>query len=109
MDTIKRLNKQEHKTIVFITHYMEEATGCDRVFVMEKGKIAFSGTPKEIFSKVEDMRRLHLDIPQSAELCEVLTALGAQMPRGVISTEECARLLYQKITGSAPDGNKGAQ
>ncbi len=109
MRTVHRLNREKGITVLHITHYMEEAALADRVIVMEKGKIAFAGTPKEVFSKVEDLRRLHLDIPQSAELCEVLTTLGAQMPRGVISTEECARLLYEKITGSAPEASKGAQ
>ncbi|MDL2323644.1 energy-coupling factor transporter ATPase [Ruminococcaceae bacterium OttesenSCG-928-A16] len=101
MRTVKRLNKERGITVLHITHYMEEAAMADRVLVMENGKIAFSGTPKQVFSQVEEMRALHLDIPQAAELCEKLTAAGFNMPRGVITAEECARLLYEKLTGQA--------
>lgn len=99
MRTIKKLNQERGITVVHITHYMEEAAMAGRVLVMDKGKVAFAGTPKEVFSRVEELRALHLDIPQSAELCEQLTAAGFAMPRGVITTEECANLLYQKLTG----------
>lgn len=108
MRTVHRLNREQGITVLHITHYMEEAALSDRVLVMDKGKIAFSGTPKEVFSRVEEMRSLHLDIPQSAELCEALTQAGATMPRGVISTEECAVLLYEKITGQKPPAGKEA-
>ncbi|MDL2219487.1 energy-coupling factor transporter ATPase, partial [Ruminococcaceae bacterium OttesenSCG-928-O06] len=104
--TVRRLNRERGITVVHITHYMEEAAEADRVLVMDEGKVALQGTPKEIFSQVEEMRRLHLDIPQSAELCEALSAAGLAMPRGVITTEECARLLYEKLTGTAPPAKK---
>lgn len=102
MRTVRELNQTRGITVLHITHYMEEAAMADRVVVMEEGKIAFSGTPKQVFSQVEALRALHLDIPQSAELCELLSEAGFAMPRGVITTEECARLLYEKITGTAP-------
>ena len=105
MRTVRELNLTRGITVVHITHYMEEAAMADRIVVMDKGNIAFSGTPKEVFSRVEELRELHLDIPQSAELCEMLSARGFEMPRGVITTEECARLLYEKLTGHpAPEG-----
>ncbi len=107
MRTVRRLNKEKGITVVHITHYMEEAAMADRVLVMAEGKIAFSGTPKEVFSRVEDVRALHLDIPQAAELCEQLSAAGFAMPRGVITEEECATLLYEKLTGK-PFSGKGA-
>lgn len=106
MRTVRRLNKERGITVLHITHYMEEAAMADRVVVMDHGKIAFSGTPTEVFSRVEEMRALHLDIPQSAELCEALTERGVAMPRGVITTEECARLLYEKLTGHTYDAVK---
>ncbi len=109
MRTVKRLNRERGITVVHITHYMEEAAQADRVLVMDKGQIAFSGTPAEVFSQVEKMRALHLDIPQAAELCEQLTALGVAMPRGVITEEACAALLYEKLTGRpAPKSEGGA-
>ena len=101
MRTVRKLNKERGITVVHITHYMEEAVMADRVVVMNKGGIAFSGTPHEVFSRVEELRALHLDIPQSAELCEALTLAGFVMPRGVITTEECALLLYEKLVGHA--------
>ncbi len=102
MRTVKRLNRERGITVVHITHYMEEATMADRVVVMSSGRIAFSGKPKEVFSRVEEMRALHLDIPQSAELCEQLRAAGFELPRGVITTEQCAALLYRRLTGKEP-------
>lgn len=105
MRTVRKLNREKGITVVHITHYMEEAAKADRVLVMDKGKIAFSGTPREVFGRVEDVRALHLDIPQAAELCEALTQLGFEMPRGVISSTECARLLYEKLTGKPPPDN----
>ncbi len=99
MRTVRALNVARGITVVHITHYMEEAAKADRVVVMDRGKIAFTGTPKEVFSRVEELRALHLDIPQSAELCEALRALGFEMPRGVITSTDCARLLFEKLTG----------
>lgn len=98
MNTVQQLNRERGITVLHITHYMEEAARADRVIVMDKGKVAFSGTPEEVFSRVEDLRSLHLDIPQSAELCEMLTQLGLPMPRGVLTVEACAALLYAKLT-----------
>ncbi|MFV0412077.1 MAG: energy-coupling factor transporter ATPase [Oscillospiraceae bacterium] len=107
MRTVHRLNKERGITVVHITHYMEEASLADRVLVMNEGRVVFGGTPKEVFSRVEEMRSLHLDIPQSAELCDMLSKAGFAMPRGVITAEECARLLYQKLTGTpAPEAKE---
>ncbi len=68
INTIKKLNKEEHKTIVHITHYMDEAVEADRILVMEKGKIVMEGTPREVFSQVERVKKLGLDVPQVTEL-----------------------------------------
>lgn len=107
MRTVHRLNKERGITVVHITHYMEEASLADRVLVMSEGRVVFGGTPKGVFSRVEEMRSLHLDIPQSAELCDMLDKAGFAMPRGVITAEECARLLYQKLTGVPAPEAKG--
>lgn len=100
MRTIQRLNREKGITVVHITHYMEEAARADRVLVMSEGKIAMSGTPKEVFSRSEEMRKLHLDVPQATELCEALRAAGFDMPRDVIDDGECAAILYEKLTGN---------
>lgn len=107
MKTVRRLNKEKGITVVHITHYMEEAAMADRVLVMSEGKVAFAGTPTEVFSRNEELRALHLDVPQTAELCEALTALGFAMPRGVITFEECAALLYEKLSGAPTEGGAG--
>ncbi len=102
MRTLHHLNKERGITIVHITHYMEEAAEADRVLVMGEGKVQFAGTPKEVFSRVEDLRRLHLDVPQPALLCEQLTNMGFYMPKGIITPDECAALLYEKLGGKGP-------
>ncbi len=114
MKTVKRLNREKGITVIYITHYMEEAVMADKVMVMNKGKFVLCGTPKEVFSKVEVLRDMHLDIPQSAELCEELSTQGFSMPRGILDTEECARALYEKLAGrpyedgDTQSGEKGA-
>jgi energy-coupling factor transport system ATP-binding protein len=80
MDIIKRLNKQEDKTIIHITHYMEEATGADRIVVMDDGEIVMEGTPEEVFSEADRLKRLGLDIPQITELAQRLNRSGINLP-----------------------------
>ena len=99
MNTVRRLNRECGITVVAITHYMEEAARADRVIVMSRGRIAMEGTPKEVFSHVDEVRRLHLDVPQPAELCCALTQAGMPMPDDLIGVDECARALYRALTG----------
>ena len=99
MHTVHRLNREYGITVVAITHYMEEAARADRVIVMSHGRIAMEGTPKEVFSRVDEVRRLHLDVPQPAELCCALTQAGMPMPDDLIGVDECARALYRALTG----------
>ncbi len=94
MSTVQKLNTEHSITVVLITHYMEEAALADRVIVMSEGEIAMSGTPKEVFARVDDVRALHIDVPQSAELCHALSAAGIQMPNDITTTEECIDALY---------------
>ena len=99
MRTVHKLNREYGITVVQITHYMEEAATADRVIVMSGGKIAMEGTPKEVFSQVETVKSLHLDVPQAAELCHALTAAGIAMPHDITTVDECAAALYQMLTG----------
>ena len=88
MATIKKLNKEENKTIVLITHYMDEAVVADRVIVMEDGKVALQGKPKEVFSQVEKVVELGLDVPQVTELAYKLSNEGIDLPSDVLTVEE---------------------
>jgi len=93
MNTIKKLNKNENKTIVLITHYMDEAVEADRILVMEQGEIVMEGTPKEIFKQVEKMKALGLDVPQVTELAYELRKEGIEIREDVLSIEELVELI----------------
>ncbi len=97
MQTIHRLNRDMGITVVAITHYMEEAAQADRVLVMSEGRVVMEGTPKEVFSQVDKVRALHLDVPQAAELRDELVRAGIPMPEGIIDTGECAQALYELL------------
>lgn len=88
MKTIHALNRMEKVTVVHITHYMEEVTDADRVFVMDKGRVVMQGTPREIFTRVEEMRQLSLDVPQAAMLAWELRREGIPVREGIITNEE---------------------
>lgn len=85
---VRALNMAEGITVVLITHYMEEIINADKVFVMDKGKIAMQGTPKEIFSHVEQLKELRLDVPQVTLLAHELQKKGLEIPDGILTTEE---------------------
>lgn len=93
--TIKSLNRDYGITVILITHYMNEAAQSDRVVVMNKGKIVKEGTPKEIFSQVELVKSLSLDVPQTSELAYELSKQGYNLSTQAISIEECAQQLYR--------------
>lgn len=86
--TITELNKKENITVILITHYMEEVTGADRIFVMEHGKVAMSGTPREVFSQVEELKALRLDVPAPTYLAYKLRNSGVDIPRGILTSKE---------------------
>lgn len=88
MDTITKLNKEEGITIVLITHYMEEAALADRIIIVNDGKIAAEGTPREIFKNVEEMRKLYLDVPQITELAYLINKKNNKMPNDILSIDE---------------------
>ena len=94
MDTILRLNREESITIVLITHHMSEAALADRIVVMDKGAILTSGTPGEVFSRVELLREAGLEVPDTTALCwELNRTLGTHLPLDALSVEDCARAL----------------
>ncbi len=90
MDTIIKLNKETHMTVVLVTHYMDEAAKADRVVVMDGGQIVMDGTPKEVFSQVKRVKELGLDVPQVTELAYGLNRLGFPINYGVLTVSECA-------------------
>jgi len=90
MDTVKKLNHEEKMTVVMITHFMEEAAQADRVVVMDHGKIVMEGAPKEIFSQVETLKKIGLDVPQTTELLYSLKKSGTMLRTDILSVKECA-------------------
>lgn len=92
---VKELNEKEGITVVLITHYMEEVVNADRVFVMDQGKIVMQGTPREVFSRVEELKSYRLDVPQVTLLSYELKQAGAKLPAGILTTEELVNALCQ--------------
>lgn len=93
METIKKLNKEKGKTIILITHFMDEAVEADRVMVLNEGEAVMLGTPKEIFSQVEKLKILGLDVPQVTELVFELNKEGYAFSDDILSVEELVNLL----------------
>jgi energy-coupling factor transport system ATP-binding protein len=90
---VRALNDVEGITVVLITHYMEEIIHANKVFVMDKGKIAMEGTPREIFSQVERLKELRLDVPQVTLLAYELKKSGLPLPDGILTIEEFVQAL----------------
>lgn len=93
MDTVRRLNREEGITVIFITHFMEEAVYADRVIVLGDGEIIFQGTPEETFRQSSLLRNHGLDVPPVAELAEELRAAGLAVPDSVLTVEEMVEQL----------------
>lgn len=89
MATVKQMNRENGITIVLITHYMDEAAQCGRIAVMDKGKIVLDDTPERVFSQVQVMKRIGLDVPQVTELAWELSRAGYDISPEIISEEEC--------------------
>ena len=93
----RALNEVENVTILLITHYMEEVIHADRVIVMDKGRIVMQGTPREVFSQVEKLKSLRLDVPQVTMLAYDLKQKGVPLPDGILSIQELTEALgYQE-------------
>lgn len=93
----RALNDVENVTVILITHYMEEVIHADKVFVMDEGQVVMEGTPREVFSRVEELKKLRLDVPQVTLLAYELKKKGLLLPDGILTTEELKRELL-KIT-----------
>ena len=91
--TVHELNKKEGITVLLITHYMEEAIDADRIIVMDDGKIVMDGKPKEIFSRVRELKTYGLDVPQATELAFELKEAGMPLSDGILSREELVKEL----------------
>ena len=91
--TVTELNRSEGVTVVLITHYMEEVIGADRLVVMDDGKVIMDGTPREVFARVEELKRLRLDVPQATELAYELKQCGVSLPDSVLTMEELAEAI----------------
>lgn len=91
------LNQVEGVTVILITHYMEEIIHADRVFVMDQGRIAMEGTPREIFSQVEKLKSLRLNVPQVTLLAYELQKQGIPLPNGILTTEEFVQALKKHM------------
>lgn len=94
MNTIKKLNREEGITIVLITHYMDEAVQADRVVVIDNGKIRLDDTPQKVFAKVDEIKALGLDVPQSTEL---IHSLGFESDKTILNADECVQFLLNKL------------
>ena len=97
IDTVKKLNKEKGITVILITHHMDEAAQAGRVVVLNKGKIAADGTPREVFSQVKLMHDIGLAAPEGVELCWALNQKGFQLPLTALEPEECAQVLYDWV------------
>lgn len=96
METAKQLNKKGI-TIVFITHYMDEAVQADRIIVMEKGKIVMDDIPEKIFSDLDQLRKLHLDVPDVTKLAHNLRNKGMDVPENILNVREMADYIEKKV------------
>ena len=97
IDTIGRLNREKGITVVLITHHMDEAAKAQRVVVLDKGKVAADGTPKEVFSQVELLHGIGLAAPETVELCWELNQEGFDLPLDKLDPKECAQALYDFV------------
>lgn len=95
--TLHTLNKEKGITIILITHNMEEAVDADKIFVMNEGELVMQGTPREVFSKVDELKEIRLEVPQATELAYELKKSGVDIPDGILSVEE----LVKELTNGA--------
>lgn len=101
--TVHELNQQEHVTVLLITHYMEEVIHADKVIVMDHGRIVMQGTPREVFSRVDELKALRLDVPQATLVAYELQKAGIDLPDGILSNEELVEELQKLRTASQSD------
>ena len=107
---VKQLHKEQHKTIVYITHFMEEAAAADRIIVLDHGHLAMDGTPREVFAQADELQKLGLDVPLSVELGARLRADGIDLPQAIVTEEDLVQALgaatgYAEEKGGAALGD----
>ncbi len=98
MKTVKELNSKYGITIILITHYMEEAAQCERIIVMDKGKVLMDDSPKQVFSRVEELKSVGLDVPQVTELIYELNKYGLKLDTHIINENECCDALLTLLS-----------
>lgn len=95
--TVQELRNRRHVTVILITHYMEEVIDADQVYVMDSGHIVMKGTPREVFSQVEELKKYRLDVPQATMLAEELRKRGLPVPRGILRREELVEAVARVV------------
>ena len=105
ISTIERLNRDEGITVVLITHHMNEAEHADRVIVMNEGRVAMDGAPREVFAQVERLRAIGLTVPDTVELLYELRGAGCDLPLTAITVDECADAIARCCRKSAKEDN----
>ena len=100
METITRLNREFGVTIILITHYMDEAAACRRVVVMDDGKVLLDDSPKAVFSHVALLKKVGLDVPQATEIVFELRRSGIELPKDIITDEECVEALSRLLSAA---------
>ena len=105
MSTIERLNRDEGITVVLITHHMNEAEHADRVIVMNEGRVAMDGAPREVFAQVEKLKSIGLTVPDTVELLYELRGAGCDLPLTAITVDECADAIARCFRKSAKEDN----
>lgn len=95
LKTVESLRKKKKVTVILITHYMEEVIDADKIYVMDHGHVVMEGTPKEIFSRVEELKQFRLDVPQVTILADELRRRGLPVPSGILRKEELVECLCQ--------------
>ena len=93
--TLRELNRVEKITVLLITHYMEEVIDADKIYVMDHGRVVMEGTPKEVFSQVDELKKYRLDVPQVTILADELKKQGLDIPSGILRKEELVEALCQ--------------
>ncbi|MDO4620574.1 MAG: energy-coupling factor transporter ATPase [Lachnospiraceae bacterium] len=96
LEVVRELNEKEGVTVILITHYMEEVVYADKVYVMDSGKVILNGTPREIFSQVDVLKKYRLSVPQVTELAYELKQAGADIPDGILTIDELVNALAPK-------------
>ena len=101
LDAMERLHRDEGIAVIHITHYMEEAARADRILVINEGKLAMDGTPKEVFSQADTLRGWGLEVPQTVELLMALNEAGFDLPIDCLTADECVAALLPHLAGEA--------